>query len=150
MKGRGSGKTRARRRVTWCKVGMGWSRTTPLRLRMQLGERMAMEPVLVALPQGVAVETVHWMRLVFPHLGVEIAVVGRRVFWRRVAIALRTPKALRDGWATWEKGLAGFRVRLSEPQARGSQAPERLEAVLVRALVMEVVGQRRSGRTAKP
>jgi hypothetical protein len=122
----------------------GWSRTTVWKLRLRLGDFVAKEAVLVALAQGASVEKVGLMRLQLPFLGVAVAMIGRHVRWRRVTPVPRTQTGLLEAAAAWKKALepSGFRTWLSLPDSRVSKDPRRLETVLVRALVMEVVGRR--------
>jgi hypothetical protein len=86
------------------------------------------------------------MRVWAPHLGVEV-VVCRSVltWWRRVAMVARTSAGLSAALAAWERALRerGLRLWLSEPITLGRvRDPRKLEAVLCRALVMEVLGRR--------
>lgn len=123
----------------------GWSRTTLLRLRLVWGLRLPNEPVLMGIERTVG-ENLGVIRVHVPHLGVEL-VVCRSVltWWRRVAIAARTSVGLSAAMEAWESVLRerGLRLWLSEPMGLGRlRDPGKLEAVLCRALVMEVLGRR--------
>lgn len=91
------------------------------------------------------------IRVQVPHLGVEL-VVCRSVlaWWRRVAMVARTAVGLSPAMEAWENVLRerGLRLWLLEPMGLGLvRDPRKLEAVLCRALVMEVLGRRgRRGR----
>lgn len=139
---------RSRRRSWWCsRHRKGWSRTTILRLRMQYGSRLPNEPVLIALERTTG-DSLGLMRVQIPHIGVEVWVCRRVVRWRRVATAARTPADLREAAAAWEKAQRerGLRTWVSEPVESGRiRDPRKLEAVLCRALVMEVLGRRGQG-----
>lgn len=123
----------------------GWSRTTVWRLRLSLGLRLGSEPVLVAL-ERTAREQLGVLRVQIPHLGIELVVCrGIVAWWRRMAIVARTLTALREALTAWETAMGdrGLRSWLSEPIAVGyMRDPKKLEAVLCRALVMEVLGRR--------
>ena len=144
--------TRRTVRRTW-RLGRrvrGWSRTTLLRLRVVWGLRLPNEPVLVGIERTTG-ENLGVIRVQVPHLGVEL-VVCRSVlaWWRRVAMVARTPAGLSAAMSVWENVMRerGLRLWLSEPMGVGYlRDPRKLEAVLCRALVMEVLGRRgRGGR----
>jgi hypothetical protein len=85
------------------------------------------------------------MRVKMPCLGAEIWVCRRIVWWRRVSRAAQTSAGLSAAMEAWEKALEGSELRrwLSEPTEAGRvRDPRKLEKVLCRALVMEVLGRR--------
>jgi hypothetical protein len=84
------------------------------------------------------------MRVRLPHKGIEIVVGGYANRWRRIAKIARTPSALKECAAGWEKTQreAGFRTWLTDVEAVASNDPRKLDAVLCRALVLEVLGRR--------
>ncbi|MBK9266192.1 MAG: hypothetical protein IPM54_41190 [Polyangiaceae bacterium] len=118
---------------------------------MQYGARLPNEPVLIALERTTG-DSLGLMRVQIPHLGVEILVCRRAVRWRRVAIAARTPVGLREAAAAWENAQRerGLRTWVSEPVESGRiRDPRKLEAVLCRALVMEVLARRGQGNPGR-
>ena len=111
---------------------------------------MPNEPVLMGIERTTG-EKLGVIRVQVPHLGVELVVCRSVLAWcRRVAIAARTPGGLSAAMAAWETALRerGLRLWLSEPMGVGRlRDAGKLEAVLCRALVMEVLGRRgRRGR----
>ena len=138
-----------KRRSRWKRVRRGgWSRTTILRMRLLFGFTLPNEPVLMALERTMG-ETLRLMRVQVPHMGVEIWVCRRIVWWRRVSRVARTSVGLSAAMAAWERALEGSELRrwLSEPITLGRvRDPRKLEAVLCRALVMEVLGRRGRAR----
>lgn len=139
------------RRRSWSRRRVGsWSKATLWRLRLVFGIFFVDEPVLVALERWSTGDRLGLMRVRIPHIGIEILVGGRMPRWRRVAKAARTPMALRESASGWEKAQreAGFRTWLSEAGSSTSSDPRKLDTVLCRALVMEVLGRRgrRRGR----
>lgn len=104
---------------------------------------MPREPVFLALERVMA-DTLRLMRVRVPHLGAEIWVCRRAVWWRRVSRVSRTSAGLSAAKAAWERALEGSELRrwLSEPMEGGVGDPRKLEVVLCRALVMEVLGRR--------
>jgi hypothetical protein len=141
---------RSRRRSWWrSRRRKGWSRTTIWRLRLLFGLRLPNEPVLVAIDRATTGDLVGLLHVRIPHLGVEVLICRRVVRWRRVAKAARAPADLREAASIWETALreTGLRTWLSEPVESGRvRDPRKLEAVLCRALVMEVLGRRGEGR----
>lgn len=133
-----------KRRTRWRRVRVGgWSRTTIWRMRLLFGLTLSNEPVFLALEPTMG-ETLRLMRVGAPHLGAEIWVCRRVVWWRRVSRAARTSVGLSAAKVAWEAALEGseFRRWLSEPMEGRVRDPRKLEAVLCRALVMEVLGRR--------
>lgn len=141
---------RQRRRSWWRRGRSGsWSRATLWRLRLAFGWFFLNEPVLVALKQWSTGDRLGLMRVRIPYMGIEIVLGVRVPRWRRIAKVARTPIALRESTAEWEKSQreAGFHTWLSEVDSGSSADPRKLDAVLCRALVMEVLGcQRKLGR----
>ena len=133
-----------KRGAKWRRVRRGgWSRTTLWRIRLLYGQILPREPVFLALERVMA-ETLRLMRVRVPHLGAEIWVCRRAVWWRRVSRVSRTSVGLSAAMAAWERALEGSELRrwLSEPMEGGVGDPRKLEVVLCRALVMEVLGRR--------
>lgn len=134
-----------RRRSWWRRRRVrGWSRTNLWRLRLLFGLSFSTEPVLMALERWANGDRVGLMRIRIPHTGIEILVGQRVAWWRQTAKAPRTHAGLRESAAGWQSAQrdAGFRTWLSEAETRVSKDPQKLEAVLCRALVMEVLGRR--------
>jgi hypothetical protein len=137
-----------KRGARWRRVRTGgWSRTTLWRLRLLFGVSLPREPVLMAL-ERTSGETVRLMRVKLPYLGAEIWVCRRMVWWRRVSRVGQTSAGLTAAMEAWERALEGSELRrwLSEPEAGRVQDPRKLEKVLCRALVMEVLGRRSRSR----
>lgn len=134
-----------RRRSWWRRRRVrGWSKANVWRLRLLFGLSLSTEPVLMALEPRATGERVGLMRIRIPHTGIEILMCDRMAWWRQTSKAPRTPAGLRESAAGWQSAQreAGFRTWLSEAEARLSKDPQKLEAVLCRALVMEVLGRR--------
>ena len=126
----------------------GWSKTTVWRMRLLFGMALPKEPALMALERTTG-ETLGLMRVQVPHLGVDIWVCRRLVWWRRISRAARTSAGLAMAMAAWERALGGSALQrcLSEPVQMGRvRDPRKLEAVLSRALLIEVLGRRGRAR----
>ncbi len=133
-----------KRGAKWRRVRRGgWSRTTIWRMRLLFGLILPREPVLLALERATG-ETMRLMRVRMPHLGAEIWVCRRTIWWRRVSRVSRTSVGLSEAMAAWAMAMEGSELRrwLSEPMEGRVKDPRKLEAVLCRALVMEVLGRR--------
>jgi hypothetical protein len=90
-------------------------------------------------------EALGLLQIRVPYLGVDIWVCRRLVWWRRISRAARTSAGLAMAIAAWERALGGseLRRRLSEPVSMGRvRDPRKLEAVLSRALLLDVLGRR--------
>lgn len=122
----------------------GWSRTTLWRLRLVFGPLLLREPVLLALERWATGERLGFMRIRIPHAGIEIWICGRMPRWRRVTKAPRAAVALQELAVRWEavQKESGFRTWLSDVESAASTDPRKLDAVLCRALVLEVLGRR--------
>jgi hypothetical protein len=116
-------------------------------MRLVFGLTVAKESVLLAVERTTG-ETVPVLRVKLPHLGAEVWVCRRGVWWRRVSLAARTSAGLSAAMAAWERALDGSELRrwLSEPEEGRVRNPRKLDAVLCRALVLEVLGRRSRGR----
>jgi len=133
-----------KRGARWRRVRRGgWSRTTLWRMRLMFGLPLSNEPVLLGLERTMG-ETLRFMRVRAPHMGVEVWVCRRVIWWRRISRAARTSVGLSAAITAWERALEGSELRrwLSEPMEGRVKDPRKLEAVLCRALVMEVLGRR--------
>jgi len=133
------------RRRSWRRARVrNWSNATLWWLRLVFGVFFEKEPVLVALERWATGDRFGLMRVRLPHKGIDILVGGRVNRWRRIAMTPRTPGALRDSAAGWEKTQreAGFRTWLTDVEAITSTDPRKLDTVLCRALVLEVLGRR--------
>lgn len=112
------------------------------------GLALSREPALMALERTTG-ETLGLMRVQVPYIGVDIWVCRRVVWWRRITRAARTSAGLAMAMAAWEQALGGSELRrcLSEPVEVGRvRDPRKLEAVLSRALLLEVLGRRGRAR----
>lgn len=139
------------RRRSWRRGRAGnWSKVTLWWLRLVFGVFFSTEPVLVALERWSAGDRFGVMRVRLPHNGIDILISGRANRWRRITRIARTPLALRESAARWENTQrdAGFRTWLTDVEAVTSTDPRKLDTVLCRALVLEVLGRRgrRRGR----
>ena len=137
-----------KRGLRWRRVLFGgWLRTTLWRMRLLFGLTVAKESVLLAMERTMG-ETAPLLRVKLPHVGAEIWVCRRGVWWRRVSRAARTSAGLSAAMAAWERALDGSELRrwLSEPEDGRARSPRKLDAVLCRALVLEVLGRRSRGR----
>ncbi len=117
-------------------------------MRLVIGSTLPNEPVLLGLERTTG-ETMRLMRVRVPHLGVEIWVCPRVVWWRRTTRVMRTSVGLSAAMTAWEATLEGSELRrwFSEPLPVGRvRDPRKLEAVLCRALVLEVLGRRSRAR----
>jgi hypothetical protein len=138
-----------KRGARWRRVRRGgWSRTTIWRMRLVLGRALPKEPVFLAVERSMG-ETLRLLRVHVPHFGAEIWVCRRVIWWRRMLRVARTSVGLSAAMDAWEQALEGSELRrwLSEPtEPVRLRDPRKLEKVLCRALVLEVLGRRSRAR----